>query len=151
MSRCAFFVSAPTVRFLRTVERLAALPHTQRRKIAAGVLAEIKPLLASRDLDELSNAARRFQDERWRLISSDVREITDIRFASVVVTEQWILARLELVRAVSPVEEVLAEKRYTAVERFIMDSISLDSFDIVELYPEQRRRARRRATAMTAA
>jgi hypothetical protein len=139
------------VRFLRTVERLASLPQTQRRKIAASVLAEIKPLFASRDFDELNTAVRRFQDERWRLISSDVREITDIRFASVVLTEQWLLARLELVRAVSPVGEVLAEKRCAAIERLIIDSISLDSFDIVELYPGPRRRATQRGAAMTAA
>jgi hypothetical protein len=48
---------------------------------------------------------------------------------------------------VSPVEEVLAEKRCAAIERFIMDSISLDSFDIVELYPEPRRRATQRGAA----
>ena len=135
MSRCACFVSAPTVRFLRTIEQLAALPAADRRKIAAGVVAEIKPLLASNDLDELTTAARSRQDERWRLVSSDVRYMTDVRFATVVVTEQWIRGRLEVVRAASPVGEILAEKRCAAVERFIMDNISLDSFDVIELFP----------------
>ena len=108
MSRCAFFVSAPTVRLLRTVEGLASLPHMQRRKIAANVLAQIKPLLANCDPRELGEVAGRAQDERWRLISRGVREMTDLRFASIFLTEQWVRARIELARAASPIPEVLA-------------------------------------------
>jgi hypothetical protein len=137
MCRCAYFVSAPTARFLRKVERLSSLPIMQRRKVAAGVLEQIKSYLASTDLDLLSAAARDYQDERWRLISSDIRDITDVRFATVLMIEQWILARLKLLRNVSPVDEVLAEKRRATIERFIMDNISPNSFEIVELSPKK--------------
>ena len=54
-----------------------------------------------------------------------------------VLMEQWIGARLEVVRGVPPVKEILAEKRCTAVERFILDNVSLESFDIVKLYPNE--------------
>jgi len=96
---------------LRAIQQLRLLPATHRRKVAATVYAEIRPLFGSRDVDELRRAARRAQDERWQLIYRDIREMTDARFASVVLTEQWVLASLELVLAASPVAEVFAEKR----------------------------------------
>lgn len=136
MRRCSYFVSAPTVRFLRAVDRLAALSSAQRRKIAARVLENVKPLLACRDAARLGEAGARYQDERWRLISLGMHDADEDDLTVVVVTEQWIGARLELVRGVPPVVEVLAEKRCAAVERFILDNIALESFEIVDLYPQ---------------
>jgi hypothetical protein len=147
MSRCAFFVSAPSVRLLRAIAELDLLPEAQRRKIAATVLAEIKPLFRSRDRDELGRVARLAQDERWRLIASDIRQMADPRFASVVMTEQWVLARLELVRGSSPVAELLAEKRCAGIEAFIRDSLPSESFEIVQLYPGATARRIQQATA----
>jgi hypothetical protein len=135
MCRCAYFVSAPTVRFLRTVERLDTLPFGQRRKIAARVFEQIKPLLACRDASRLGQVVAGYQDERWRFIFRGIHDVDKEGFTVVVLTEQWIGARLEVVRGVPPVNEILAEKRCTAVECFILDNVSLESFDIVELYP----------------
>jgi hypothetical protein len=148
MSRCAYFVSAPTVRFLETLARFASVAPPLRRKIAANVLIAIKPLLGSSCLEQLGAAARRYQDERWRLIASDIRDVSDPRFAAVLLTEQWILAQRELLRGGAPVSEVLADKRRAALERFIMDTVSPDSFEVVELHPEE---ARRRAAEQDAA
>ncbi len=126
-------MSAPTVRFLRAIQQLRLLPATHRRKVAATVYAEIRPLFGSRDV-ELRRAARRAQDERWQLIYRDIREMTDARFASVVLTEQWVLASLELVLAASPVAEVLAEKRCGAVETFIGDNLSFENCEVIQLH-----------------
>jgi len=135
MSRCAYFVSAPTVRFLLAIERLGLLPAAQRRKIAADVYGEIKPFFASQDVDALRRAAQGAQDERWQLISRDVRAMTDTRFATVVITEKWMLARLELVLGAAPVAEVLAEKRCDVVEKFIGKNLSFGEGEIIPLHP----------------
>jgi hypothetical protein len=130
MAKCAYFASAPTVRLLQAVQELRLLPATQRRKIAAAVFAEISPLFGSRDVNELRRAARRAQDERWRLIYQN-----EARSPSVVMAEQWILASLALVCAASPVEEFLAKKRCSAIETFIMDNLSVESFAVIRLNP----------------
>jgi hypothetical protein len=132
--RIAYFASAPTVRFLRAMERLRLLPGTQRRKIAAAVFGEIGPLFGSRDIEELGRAARSAQDERWRLIYHGVGEATDHRFQSTAIAEQWMLASLELLRPrASPGwEEILAEKRRSVVETFIRDNLPSESFDVVQ-------------------
>jgi heme oxygenase len=133
MSRSAFFASAPTERFLRAMERLRQLPALQRRKIAAAVHAEIAPLVANPDVDALRRAARAAQDERWRLISAGTRDMTDARFASVVVAEQWLLARLEIVGSAAAVSEALAQNRRNAIEDFIR--ANLPAGEVVQLYP----------------
>jgi hypothetical protein len=136
MSRCAFFVSAPTVRFLDTIGRLRLLGEAQRRKIAATVLAEIKPFMDAHDRAELGGAAGRAQDQRWRLISQDAGDMRDPHFASVFVTEQWLTARLEVVRAASPIAELLADKRCAAVEAFITENVPAETFEVVQLFPD---------------
>jgi hypothetical protein len=130
--RIAYFASAPTVRFLRAMERLRLLPATQRLKIAAAVFGEIGPLFGSRDIQELGRAARCAQDERWRLIYRGVGEATHL-LHSIAIAEQWMLASLALLRAASPVEEMLAEKRRSAVETFIREN--LPNFDVVQFPP----------------
>jgi hypothetical protein len=37
MSRCSYSMSAPTVRFLRSIEQLRLLPAADRRKLAASI------------------------------------------------------------------------------------------------------------------
>jgi hypothetical protein len=123
------------VRLLRAIEQLRLLPEAHRREIATAALARIKPIYPGRDRDELARAARLAQDERWRLIAADVRQMTDPRFAAVVLTEQWLLARLELVRGGSPVAELLAEKRCVGIESFICDTLPAESFELVRLHP----------------
>jgi hypothetical protein len=122
------------MRFLRAMERLRVLPALQRRKIAAAVHAEIAPHAANPDVDALRRAARTAQDERWRLISAGTRDMTDDRFASVVVTEQWLLARLEIVGSAAAVTETLAEKRRNAIEEFIFGNLPGATGEIVQLY-----------------
>jgi len=96
-------------------------------RIAAAVAAEIEPLVASRDIEELDRAARRAQDARWRLIYHDTRKTTDDTHGTAM-AEQWILASLELLRGASPVDELLARKRRSAVEAFLRDNLSSESF-----------------------
>jgi hypothetical protein len=133
MSQCAFFVSAPTIRFLQAMEQVRLLPAPQRRQIAADVYSEIKPLVGTRNADRLGGRARAAQDERWRLISSGVREITDVRFARTAIAEQWVLAQLELLRPASPVAEVLAERRHRAIEDFVSDNLSFETGEVIQL------------------
>jgi hypothetical protein len=135
MVASAFFVSAPTVRFLRALDRLRFLPAADRQKIASRVRAEIVPLVGCPDLDALGRASRRAQDERWRLISAGTRDATDVRLAGVVLTEQWLLAHAELMRAAAPIAEVLAEKRRDAIEAFVRDNLYAESGEVVDLHP----------------
>ena len=149
--RIAYFASAPTVRFLQVMERLRPLSATQRLKIAAAVLGEIGPLLGSRDIEELGRAARCAQDERWRLIYRGVGEAADHRFHSTAIAEQWMLASLALLRPASPVEEMLAEKRRSAVETFIKENLPSESFDAVQFPPPAMRQPDRSHLAKAAA
>jgi hypothetical protein len=136
MSNCAYFVSAPTVRFLQAIEKLALLPSVQRRTIAADVYTAIKPLAGSCDVDALRRAADGAQAERWRLISSGVGEPTEPRFATVTLTEQWLLAQLELLKPASPVAEVLADKRCSAIELFIRHHLAFEHGEVVPLHAQ---------------
>ena len=131
--RCAFFVSAPTVRFLRALEQLRLLEATKRRKIAASVYAKIKPLIGSPDIDALRSAAQVAQDERWRFIYAGITEMSDVRFASTVLAEQWLIAQVELIHPAGPVAEVLAAKRSDAVEGFIRDHLSFENGEVIHL------------------
>jgi hypothetical protein len=88
-----------------------------------------------RDVEELGRAARSAQDERWRLIYREVGEATDHRFYSTAIAEQWMLASLALLRAASPLEEILAEKRRIVVETFIGENLPSESFDVIQLRP----------------
>jgi hypothetical protein len=134
MSRCAFFVSAPTVRFLRALQELSPLPSAQRRRIAADVYTRIKPLVGGVDVDELRRAAAEAQAERWRLISRGVCHMADVGFASVVLTEQWLLAQAELAEAGAPVREALAGKRSEAIEDFVRDNLAFEAGEVVHLH-----------------
>jgi hypothetical protein len=134
MVASASFVSAPTVRFLRAVDKLRLLPAGERQQIAASVFADITPHVGSADLDELCAAARRVQDERWRMISTGPCKMSDVRFASVVIAEQWLRAQVELVRQAAPIAEILAEKRRDTIEEFIRDNLYVESGEVVELH-----------------
>jgi hypothetical protein len=143
MVASASFASAPTVRFLRAVDKLRLLPAGERQQIAASVYADIKPHVGSADLDEIRAAARAVQDERWRLISSGApSKMSDVRFASVVIAEQWLRAQAELVRQAAPIAEILADKRRATIEEFIRDNLYVESGEVVELqaYVSERRK-----------
>src|SRR5829696_8745405 len=109
MSRCSFFVSAPTVRFLKSMEQVSRLSAAERRKIAADLYTEIKPLVGALHVEEMVRAADTLQDERWRLVYRGISRLTDHRFATVYIAEQWLRGRVQQLRHVSPVSEVLAE------------------------------------------
>jgi hypothetical protein len=149
--RIAYFASAPTVRFLQAMERLRLLSATQRLQIAATVFGEIRPLFGSRDIEELGRAARCAQDQRWRLIYRGLGEATDHRFHSTAIAEQWMLASLALLRAASPLEEMLAEKRRSVVEAFIKENLPSESFDVVQFPPPAMRQPDLRRLAKAAA
>jgi hypothetical protein len=134
MSKCAFFVSAPTVRFLKVMRELGTFPSAQRRRIAADVYTRIKPLVGNRHIDQLRHAARGVQDERWRLISGGSGEMCDVGFASVALTEQWLRAQIELDHTGSPIREALAEKRSEAIENFIRDNLTFEAGEIIHLH-----------------
>jgi hypothetical protein len=122
------------MRFLRAMERLRVLPALQRRKIAAAVHAEIAPHAANPDVDALRRAARTAQDERWRLISAGTRDMTDDRFAGVVLTEQWLLAQAEIVGSAAAAVAALAEQRRNAIEAFLRENLPGESWDAIQLY-----------------
>jgi len=151
MVASALFVSAPTVRFLRAVEKVRLLPAAHRQTIAVAVYANIKPLIGCCDLDELCAAARVAQDERWRLVSSGTCDKADIGFATVVITEQWLRAQIELVRAAAPIAEVLAEKRRDTIEEFIRDSLYADSGEVIALHAHPSSQTDRGDSSKTAA
>jgi hypothetical protein len=122
------------VRFLRAVDQLRLLPAAHRQRVASAVLARIKPFIGSCDLDEIRRAARVVQDERWRLVSAGGRKPADTDFADIIVSEQWLLAQAELIRAAAPIAEILAEKRRDAIEEFIRDNLYADSSEVIALH-----------------
>src|SRR3954463_9588541 len=133
MARCAFFVSAPAVRFLKTLELAGLLPSPQRQAIAAGLSGAIASL-ARTDFDQLQRCARALQDERWRLISSGISTIADVTFARVTICEQWLRARLEVLRPTSPITEILAERICRAINEFVRDNSALPIGQVVPLH-----------------
>jgi hypothetical protein len=150
MVASAYFASAPTVRFLRAVDHLRLLPDDERQRIATAVFAKIKSHVGSFDLDALRAAARLMQDERWRMISTGPCRMSEARFASVVIVEQWLLAHAEIIRAAAPIAEVLAERRRDAIENFVRDNLYVDTSEVVELHTYASSR-QRDAEAKTAA
>jgi hypothetical protein len=114
---------------------LKTLSPRKRRRIAASIYSHIKPLVASDESDELRIAAQSAQEERWRLISRGISEISDERFAASAIAEQWLRARLEQIRVQSPVSEILAERRCRAVEQFVRSNLSFQDGEIIELVP----------------
>jgi hypothetical protein len=58
----------------------------------------------------------------------------DRQFATVFMAEHWLRGRVEQIRGGSPVGEVLAEKRCGAIERFILDTLSFEIGDVVQLH-----------------
>jgi len=151
MVASAYFASAPTVRFLRAVDRLRLLPAAHRQQIASAVFARIKPFIGSHDLDEIRGAARAVQDERWRLIAAGGCKPTDAGFADIIIAEQWLLAQVEVVRAAAPIAEVLAEKRRDTIEEFIRDNLYADSGEVVALHAHASSPHRDHASSKTAA
>jgi len=135
MCRCAFFASAPTVRFLKIMDQVEQLEPTKRRRIAASIYTQIKPFVASDEPDQLRIAAQSAQDQRWRLISQGISEISDERLAPPAIAEQWLRARLESIRAPSPVAEILAERRCGAIEQFLRNNLSFQDGEVIELQP----------------
>src|SRR3954452_15805482 len=133
MARCAFFVSAPALRFLKALELVGMLPSPQRQAIAAGISGATVSL-AGTDFDHLQGCARALQDERWRLISSGISTIADVAFARVTICEQWLRARLEVLRPTSPVTEILADRICRAVEEFVRDNTALPSGQVIPLH-----------------
>ena len=127
-------MSAPTVRFLRTVEQLSQFSTAERNTIAVDLYTEIKPFVVAVDLDEMLCAAEALQGRRWGLVYRGVSRFTDREFATVVMAEHWLRGRVEQIRGGSPVGEVLAEKRCGAIERFILDTLSFEIGEVVELH-----------------
>jgi hypothetical protein len=125
-------MSAPTVRFLRTVAGLRLLPEPDRRKLAADLYSQIKPLVGTSDWAALRSAARDAQDCRWRLVSAGTPR-TDLQLTAVRLVEEWFVAQAEVLQPKTPVIEILAAKRADVVERFIRDHLSFESGEVVVL------------------
>jgi hypothetical protein len=152
MVASASFESAPTMRFLRALDKVRALPVAARQKVAASVYAEIRPHIGSEDLDEIRAAMRLVQDERWRMISAGPCKMDDVRFASVLIAEQWLRAHIELVREGAPIAEILAQKRRDSIEEFMRDNLYADSGVVLDLHAyASARRTESRDAAKTAA
>jgi hypothetical protein len=52
------------------------------------------------------------------------RGITDAEFASATMTEQWALAKIELITSLSITAQILAERRCDAIENFIRENLT---------------------------
>jgi hypothetical protein len=68
------------------------------------------------------------------MVSAGGRKPTDTDFADIIVSEQWLLAQAELIRAAAPIAEILAEKRRDAIEEFIRDNLYVDSGEVIALH-----------------
>ena len=121
-----------TVRFLRSMEEVRLLPQADRRRLAADLYSEIKPLIGTDDHERLQTAAAEAQDIRWRLVATGVDDC-DAELRIVKIKEQWLRSQLELLTPKSPVAEVLAAKRVEVIERFIRDQLSFDAGEVVYL------------------
>ena len=76
--------------------------------------------------------------------------MADVRFASIVVAEQWVLARLEIGRSAAVIE-ALAEKRRNAIEDFIRANLPGGTGEIVQLSARASPRDEPAASSQTAA
>jgi hypothetical protein len=70
-------MSAPTVRFLRTMEQLNQFSTAERHTIAVDLYTEIKPFVAAVNLDEMLCAAEALQARRWGLVYRGLSQFTD--------------------------------------------------------------------------
>ena len=118
------FLARATERFLRSMDHVRSLAEEQRRVIAAKVLADIEPLLNTGDPQELRELRHRAQDQRATLIYEGARDVTDAEFASATMTEQWALAKIELITSLSIIAQILAERRCDAIENFIRENLT---------------------------
>jgi hypothetical protein len=116
------------------MEEAGLLPIEQRGKIAADVSTAISELADERNLDHLRLCAQACQAERWRLVAAGANDLANVHFARVMITEQWLLARVELLSPGSPIREILAERRCRAVEEFVRGS-----FKTAEIIPLHRK------------
>jgi hypothetical protein len=105
------------------MQELQSLPPETRRGIARRVADEIGPLLGKRAADRVRELRHRAQDERWRLLSQGFRSWADVRFGPVVLSEQWAIAKLEIIDGAHPIREILAERRLRTIESFVRDSL----------------------------
>ena len=87
------------------MQELQSLPAATRRGIATSAVEEIT------------------QDERWKLVSQDIAGWQDVRFGAVALSEQWAIARLEIIEGAHPIREILAERRLRAIESFLRESL----------------------------
>jgi hypothetical protein len=114
------------------MEQVRMLQQADRRRLAANLYSEIKPLIGTNDHDRLQRAAAEAQDTRWRLVSMGADDCdAELRIAKI--KEQWLRSQLELLSSASPVAEVLAMKRVEVIEGFIRDQLSFDAGEVVYL------------------
>ena len=105
------------------MQELQSLPAATRRGIATSAVEEIRPLLKSRAADAIRALRHRTQDERWKLVSQGIAGWQDVRFGAVALSEQWAIARLEIIEGAHPIREILAERRLRAIESFLRESL----------------------------
>jgi hypothetical protein len=118
------FIIRATEQFLRTMNNVRSLADEQRRFIAKQVFADIQPLLQTRDIEKLRELRRRSQDERARLIYEGARDAKNAEFARATMTEQWTIAKIELIASGPVIAQILAGRRCAAVENFIRDNLA---------------------------
>jgi hypothetical protein len=118
------FIIRATEQFLRTMNNVRSLADEQRRFIAKQVFADIQPLLQTRDIEKLRELRRRSQDERARLIYEGARDAKNAEFARATMTEQWAIAKIELITSRPVIAQILAGRRCVAVENFIRDNLA---------------------------
>jgi hypothetical protein len=108
------FLLRSTQRFFHEMQRIRSLPKMQRTRIAIGVLADIRPYLQIEDAGDLQELRRYAQERRALLTYEGARDFTDVRFATATMTEQWAIAKSQLVASRSLAMDILAELRATS-------------------------------------
>ena len=114
---------ASTKRFSHLLEQARSMPEQHRQQIAVDLFLQSKDLLDTQDADELKAVRHRAQDDRARLIYDGARDFTDARFAVATIIEQWAIARGELISPRFLTSGLLAQRRCTAIEKFIRDNL----------------------------
>jgi hypothetical protein len=116
------------------MEQLSQFSTAERHTVAVDLYTEIKPFVGAVGADEMLCAAEALQARRWGLVYRGLSQFTDRQFATVFMAEHWLRGRVEQIRGGSPVGEVLAEKRCGAIERFILDTLSFEIGEVVQLH-----------------
>jgi hypothetical protein len=127
ISGYAAFVSAPTLKFARTMTVLSTLSPEQRSSIATGVLSHIQSMGDLNNDIELSTLAESLQKQRWKLVYESEDDLSNPQFSIILVTENWLQAQQTLSPKRSRMVQLLAQERLRLIESFLRENLPEES------------------------